>query len=491
MTQYKREQINVFLVVVLFLSLFTQSLAAAPATVGQVTFARGSAAAQLSGQAPRLLGKGMDIYQGDNIQTADRSFVIVKFQDDSKITVRPNSSFSVTQFNLDGGELQAKMELHVGGIKGVTGKIAKASADNFEINTKQGKVTAQDAEYSVRLCQEDCQGENVALNKKKKQPVQPVAARVVEITGDAYAYQGEQINNGARKLEVGSPIYQADRVQSYENSFAVLVFRDGGRITVEPETQLLIKNYQYSQNDKQDQAVYKLVSGGLRVLTGSIGQNNKEAYKLDTTIATIGIRGTGFDLSCQGGCSGQPTTTEVANQVLNGKGSGLYSYVWDGAISQKNDAGVFELNEGSANYIQEAGIPPIDLPKVPTSIEQNKQPRPDKIEVDTNTLFSEASEEAPGGLYVMVHEGEVDVAKETTSETSETATEEKVTIAKDEASYVGNEAVVMLDEPQDFQTADPYPEPASFDQDEADQTRFSLLVESYEDDTQPGFECGI
>ena len=67
--------------------------------VGHINFAKGSNAAQLPGASPRILGIGAEIFQGDNIQTTESSFVIVEFTDGSKVTVRPNSNFSIDHYD--------------------------------------------------------------------------------------------------------------------------------------------------------------------------------------------------------------------------------------------------------------------------------------------------------------------------------------------------------------------------------------------------------
>jgi hypothetical protein len=106
---------------------------ATPQVVGKVSFAKGSNAAQQPNAAPRLLGKEAEIYQGDNIQTSDASFVIVEFTDHSKVTVRPNSNFKIEQF--DTATKNAKLTVYEGGVRASTGDIAKAGTDNFQIKT--------------------------------------------------------------------------------------------------------------------------------------------------------------------------------------------------------------------------------------------------------------------------------------------------------------------------------------------------------------------
>jgi len=161
---------------------FSLQLHAQAAVVGQVSFSRGTCAAQLQGGSARMLAKGADIFVGDNIQTAERSFVIVEFEDGAKVTVRPNSSFSVKKYNSTAGKEIAKMELHIGGVRASTGKIANKKPDNFQIDTAFGAVNAKKAEYSVRLCKEDCAEENNRVEAQQSGG-QFLAARIVEMNG--------------------------------------------------------------------------------------------------------------------------------------------------------------------------------------------------------------------------------------------------------------------------------------------------------------------
>ena len=90
---------HAFSLSILFAALTLPVYAAQQTAVGKISFAKGSNAAQQPNAAPRLLGKDAEIFQGDNIQTSDASFVIVEFTDGSKVTIRPNSNFKIEQFD--------------------------------------------------------------------------------------------------------------------------------------------------------------------------------------------------------------------------------------------------------------------------------------------------------------------------------------------------------------------------------------------------------
>lgn len=460
----------------LFISLSFQSYAQA-VVVGQVSFSRGTCAAQQQGEGARMLAKGADILVGDNIQTAERSFVILEFEDGAKVTVRPNSSFSVKDYNAKSGKETAKMELHIGGVRASTGEIANKRPDNFQINTALGAVNAKKAEYSVRLCKKDCAEENNRVEEKQSGG-QFLAARIVEINGKGFAYNVNN-NNQARVLAVGSPVFSKDRINTLNNSHAVLVFKDASRITLQADSEMDISQYSYQQEGTKDQALYKLVTGGMRVLTGGIAKTNREDFEVNTRVATIGIRGTGFDLHCENGCLSDLPNEEKPGEVEGGKGKGLYTHVWQGKIAQTNESGTFEMDTGTSSYIVNSQVQPVSLPEVPGFMQKNESPRPDKVDVKTETLFDTATEKTPSGLYVNVHDGQVEVEQITKSlQTAETPGRIRLDVG--ESSYMGDGDLVKLEKVQEFQTNDPYPSPSEFNEESAETGSYSLLQDNYQ-----------
>jgi len=78
-------------------------------------------------------------------------------------------------------------------------------------------------------------------------------------------------------------------------SFAVLQFTDGAKVTVRPDSTMIIEQYLYAGNDS-DEATLNLVEGGLRVITGAMAKSNPENYKVRTPVALMGVRGTEFSI---------------------------------------------------------------------------------------------------------------------------------------------------------------------------------------------------
>lgn len=262
----------------LLLATFTFSIQAAT-VVGKISFAKGSNAASQPNEAPRLLGKDSEVYQGDNIQTSDGSFVIVDFVDGSKVTIRPNSNFTVEQF--DSANKNAKLKVHEGAVRASTGEFAKAGGDNFQIQTPDSTVKGvQGSEYSIKV------GKSLGIQEGS-------VAKIVDIKGNVYAQNRTDKNAEERKLSLGSSVNEHDFLTSEADSYALMVFKDNEKVTLLAKSELDIVKYNYQKPGKKDQILFKLATGGLRVLTGNIGKKDHSAYALDTPVATIGIRGSG------------------------------------------------------------------------------------------------------------------------------------------------------------------------------------------------------
>lgn len=449
------------------LLLIAQTLQAAD-SIGKVSFVRGSVAAISAAKQTRLLGKNDPVYQGDNLQTSAQSFIIIVFNDGAKITIRPDSSFSINQYINQQDKQIAKMELHKGGIRASNGEIAQDDPKKFQIKTPLATVNAQQAQYSVRLCQHECEEEAKKLVDKKLITTKLVIARVAQIQGKVTA-KNSKPQSKTRPLVIGSPLYTGDYLSSQNASYAVLAFRDGGRITLDEKTEYLISNYQYQQQHQENKFIHKLIVGGLRVLTGYIGKVNKENYKINTPVATIGIRGTGFDLDYIDKCR------QIFKKKYCKPAKGLYSYVWKGSIHQQNNVDSAILNAPDSNFIADENSP---IEKLSQSPIKDRPIRPDKIFIDQDNLFkTHILDGTPLGLYVTVHDGYVRLGLS------------ELDLGKNETAYVGEDNKMIRLDLQNFQEYDIYPLPSEFGEGQAGLGQYSLLNDNYGTASSAVYEC--
>ncbi len=105
--------------------------------------------------------------------------------------------------------------------------------------------------------------------------------------------------DGERTARLNLDVEEGERVLTEANAELVIKMVDGAVLALRPNSQVLITTYRFTQNDKQakeDSSVVQLVKGALRSVTGLIGKRNPAAVQVRTITATVGIRGTDFEL---------------------------------------------------------------------------------------------------------------------------------------------------------------------------------------------------
>ncbi|SFU28954.1 FecR family protein [Polaromonas sp. YR568] len=97
-------------------------------------------------------------------------------------------------------------------------------------------------------------------------------------------------------LSKGKALQSGESILTGNGGRAQVRFSDGGLISLQPNTEFKIANYVDEADPKQDRFLVDLLRGSMRAITGLIGKRNRENYKVTTTTATIGIRGSGFSV---------------------------------------------------------------------------------------------------------------------------------------------------------------------------------------------------
>ncbi len=444
--------------------------AAADRKVGVAEFARGAAAARLADAAPRILGKDAEIFETDVIETGPRSFVILRFLDDAKLTLRPNSQLTVDQYL----EEKAALSLHSGGIRASAGSISRTQPGSFKLETPLGTVNANGAEFDARLCENDCEKEAAKLKPEPVPDHESVVGRIGLLRGTLKA-RGE--DGEERAMTLGGPVLEQEVLTTGAGSHALLVFRDDTRVSLQDSTEFQVQAQKYyAAKSGENEASYRLLKGGMRTLTGAIGRESPDRFRVSTPVATTGIRGTGFDLVCRGLCRSQGP---LRGQLTAGGSlpDGLYSYVWQGSIFLGNAAGEFDIGTRQGAFLPDADSRPVTLPVLPKFLLDNPNPRPDQVPVDRNKLFGKHKLTGnPPGLYVRTRNGHVQLVTQ----------EGVLDLGRNETSYTSPDLTVLirLEEPRNFLNQDVVPVPTRVD---INEDLFTLVDEL--DARQEYFEC--
>lgn len=378
---------------------------------GQVEFARGVGFAQSAGQVPRTLGQGLALKEGDRLTTSDGAYAIVKLQDGTQMTIRPNSELLIQQYQFkeNATDNNLLMRLFKGGFRAITGLINKSSPNAARVVTSTSTIGIRGTDFDARLCSTDCKGESAKVPEVARPNAVLASAKVVMLLGEASAVDGA----GARRRVVqGGSVYPGDVVETATGTTAVFAFRDESRVTIGSATRFKVDSFIFDQkNPSEGHFLVSLLRGSMRALTGLIGKANNRNVGFTTPTSTIGIRGTGLDMDCasEGACS---------------------FFTWLGSIevTPNGQSALQVLEAGQGLFVGADGIRALSAPTL------GDLPRPDEVKVDANQLFSNGPlPEGEEGLYVFVRDGHIEI----------TTSKETLHLGKGEAGFAGFDGNVV------------------------------------------------
>jgi division protein CdvB (Snf7/Vps24/ESCRT-III family) len=165
--------------------------------------------------------------------------------------------------------------------------------------------------------------------------------------------KGEQ-----RSLKRRSKILEGDILSTLGDGKLQIRFVDKALLTLKANSKLDVSSYQLAKADNDSEhVVMNLITGGFRTITGSIGKGQKSAYTVNTPAASIGIRGTNYEIAEEG----------------NGE---FVIAVWEGGITVENEQGSMDI--GTNSEFDFARISPDEEP-------QGLEEQPDALTDTTDT----------------------------------------------------------------------------------------------------------
>ena len=213
-----------------------------------------------------------------------------------------------------------------------------------------------------------------------------LAAHVILSKGVATA---TTLEGEVRSLKRRSKVFSGDILKTGPKGSLQLRFVDKALMTIKASSEMDITNYLFQQDATagNEQVLMKLVKGGFRTITGSIGRGDKDAYKVSTPAASIGIRGTNYE-------------------VQQESGGAFVMAVYSGGISVANEAGTIDLGLGADFNFTRVTVDaaPQGLLEAPESLSVNAATEPSEDEEQEESsdgeqaaAGEEESDESDGG----------------------------------------------------------------------------------------------
>ena len=212
-----------------------------------------------------------------------------------------------------------------------------------------------------------------------------------------------------RSVKTGDRIFQGQSITVGHNSYASLKFADGGRVLLRPNSEFTVESFRYrsapalvpaagtpaAPASAEGTAFFRLVRGGFRAISGLIGKADRQSYKVTTPVATIGIRGTDYEVQlCTDDCptpgQAQAAGTLVAATDLHGlelaqagggPAGGVIVATHEGSIEVKPPTGTatFRVDAGQVGLMLANGQT-FMLPVVPDALLRDPAPSPEGCE---------------------------------------------------------------------------------------------------------------
>lgn len=115
------------------------------------------------------------------------------------------------------------------------------------------------------------------------------AGQVDTVKGTASAQSGTE---AARALEKGAAFFVSDVIRTESNSAAKLKFLDETVFFLGEESEFSVEKFSYQDPARENGLTSRIVKGTFRFVSGLIASEKPEAMEVNTSVATIGIRGT-------------------------------------------------------------------------------------------------------------------------------------------------------------------------------------------------------
>jgi hypothetical protein len=133
---------------------------------GTITQLSGPLLAKKADGAVRVLSLRSEVESGDTLMTEKNTYALVKFVDNSEITLKPGTTFKVENFAFDAGKPdgdQASFSLVKGGLRSVTGLLGKRNKEKFSIKTPSATIGIRGTTFVADLVEPSAEEVAVAV----------------------------------------------------------------------------------------------------------------------------------------------------------------------------------------------------------------------------------------------------------------------------------------------------------------------------------------
>lgn len=146
-----------------------------------------------------------------------------------------------------------------------------------------------------------------------------------------------------------TPIYSGDTLNVADQGIAQVLFEDDSVFVVPGASRLRIDSFSLAKPGAGGKAVFTLVDGGVRTITGKVSKGGDDQYELRADEATITVAGSAYmALRCQGACARKHK-------------AGLYVRGQGGTVTVANAGGKLKLRRGQTGFTPNKDTVPVHV----------------------------------------------------------------------------------------------------------------------------------
>lgn len=124
------------------------------------------------------------------------------------------------------------------------------------------------------------------------------AAEKIGVAVDSKTTVTRSGTGGRQVVAIATPVYNNDRLSANSTGLAQIKLIDDSKIVVGPNSNVTLDDFVFANSTSAKAVTVSVTKGAFRWISGRSGH---QAYNIKTPAGSIGVRGTAFDVSIQGG----------------------------------------------------------------------------------------------------------------------------------------------------------------------------------------------
>lgn len=280
----------------------------------------------------------------------------------------------------------------------------------------------------------------------------PVGA-IQEISGDATVTRAD---GSTENLQLGSPIYQGDIVETSDEGAVNIMFIDETSFAVSEDARLAIDEYVFDPATAEGVTNFSVLKGMFVFTSGMIGREDPDDVHIETPVGSIGIRGTIIAGNVD---SGEITVVEGAIVLKNAGGFEITldeqfeTGQFDPAGGEIMNMGIMPANDVNARFQPVAGVAPqlfssindvADGQTQETAPDQQQEPTPDLMQegeaLENNETLDANDDGSIDGTVDENNDGSADGTIQEMQNNSDDAVEDEIIDAQSNAEEMLQDA---------------------------------------------------